>query len=297
MNKELATALAENSRAVDLAVDGIYSAFTDSDTDEVRTAELYSITAGGKRIRAFLVNEFCRICGGSLESSMPLAAAIEMMHTFSLIHDDLPCMDDDDMRRGKPTSHKVFGEATALLAGDSLVIRSFMTIAENSNIPPHLAIKAVKTLAEATCSEGMIGGQIIDLRGEKQELDFDTLLKLHSKKTGALIIAAAKLGCIAAGVDETDSRYDAAIEYAKAIGLAFQIVDDILDATSSLEQLGKNVGVDKERNKTTFLSFMTVDKAREYASELTDKAKAAMSAFGDGDLLCELADYLLTRDK
>ena len=297
MNKELATALAENSRAVDLAVDGIYSAFTDSDTDEVRTAELYSITAGGKRIRAFLVNEFCRICGGSLESSMPLAAAIEMMHTFSLIHDDLPCMDDDDMRRGKPTSHKVFGEATALLAGDSLVIRSFMTIAENSNIPPHLAIKAVKTLAEATCSEGMIGGQIIDLRGEKQELDFDTLLKLHSKKTGALIIAAAKLGCIAAGVDETDSRYDAAIEYAKAIGLAFQIVDDILDVTSTNEELGKNIGSDKDSNKTTFLSFFSVEEAQNYANRLTAEAIELLSDADGSDRLINLAAYLCDRKK
>ena len=297
MNKKLASALADNSRAVDLAVDAIYSAFSDNDTEEVRNAELYSLTAGGKRIRAFLVNEFCRVCGGSTEESMPLAAAIEMMHTFSLIHDDLPCMDNDDMRRGKPTSHKVFGEATALLAGDSLVIRSFLTIAENGKIPAHLALRAVGILAEATCSEGMIGGQIIDLRGEKEELDFDTLLKLHSKKTGALIMAAAKLGCIAAGVDESDLRYVAAVEYARAIGLAFQIVDDILDATSSLEQLGKNVGVDKDRNKTTFLSFMTVERAREYARELTEKAKAELAVFNDCQVLCELADYLLTRDK
>ena len=269
----------------------------DANLSLLAKAQDYSLMAGGKRIRPALVLEVAEMLGGSKEAALPFACAIEMIHTYSLIHDDLPCMDNDDVRRGKPTSHKVFGEATALLAGDSLVIRSFMTIAENTNTPPHLAIKAVKILAEATCSEGMIGGQIIDLRGEKQELDFDTLLKLHSKKTGALIIAAAKLGCIAAGVDETDVRYDAAIEYARAIGLAFQIVDDILDATSSLELLGKNVGVDKERNKTTFLSFMTVDKAREYASELTNKAKAALSAFDDGELLCELADYLLTREK
>jgi geranylgeranyl diphosphate synthase type II len=297
MNKELAAALGENSRAVDLAVNEIYSAFSDIDTDEVRNAELYSLTAGGKRIRAFLVNEFCRICGGLTEASMPLAAAIEMMHTFSLIHDDLPCMDNDDMRRGKPTSHKVFGEATALLAGDSLVIRSFLTIAENERIAPRLALKAVAVLAEATCSEGMIGGQIIDLRGEREKLDFDTLLKLHSKKTGALIIAAAKLGCIAAGVDDNDPRYNAAIEFARAIGLAFQIIDDILDATSSLERLGKNVGVDKDRNKTTFLSFMTIEAANEYARELTDKAKAELSVFNNNEMLCELADYLLTREK
>ena len=297
MNNKLAAALESNSSAVDSVVDSIYGVLADSDTAEVREAELYSLKAGGKRIRAFLVNEFCRICGGSYDASLPLAAAIEMMHTFSLIHDDLPCMDNDDMRRGKPTSHKVFGEATALLAGDSLVIRSFLTIAENQNMPPKLALQAVKILADATCSEGMIGGQIIDLRGEKEELNFDTLLKLHSKKTGALIISAAKLGCLAAGLDETDPRYIAAEEYARSIGLAFQIVDDILDATSSLETLGKNVGVDKDRNKTTFLSFMSIENAREYARELTDKAKAALSVFDDCGILSDLADYLLLREK
>lgn len=300
MTKELAQAFEDNYTAVDSTIGKIYGRFSDRDTDEVRNAELYSLTAGGKRIRAFLVNVFCHICGGLFESSAPYAAAIEMMHTFSLIHDDLPCMDNDDMRRGKPTSHKVFGEATALLAGDSLSIRAFLTIAENQKVYPDYNIEAVRVLAEAVCSEGMIGGQIIDLRGEKENLDFDTLLKLHSKKTGALIIAAAKLGCIAAGLDDTDPRHKAAEEYAKAIGLAFQIVDDILDATSSLEQLGKNVGVDKDRNKTTFLSFMTIEDARNYARELTEKAKASLALFGETDdynILCELADYLLTREK
>lgn len=297
MNKELAKAFEENYEAVDSTIDKIYSKFSDCDTEEVRKAELYSLTAGGKRIRAFLVHEFCNICGGLFEACAPYAAAIEMMHTFSLIHDDLPCMDNDDMRRGKPTSHKVFGEATALLAGDSLAIRAFLTISENMKVYPEYNVEAIRVLADAVCSEGMIGGQIIDLRGEREALDFDTLLKLHRKKTGALIIASAKLGCIAAGLDDSDHRYKAAEEYASAIGLAFQIVDDILDATSSLETLGKNVGVDKVRNKTTFLTFMSIEDAREYARKLTEKAKAALSVFGDADILCELADYLLTRDK
>lgn len=300
MNKELAQAFEDNYSAVDGTIEKIYGRFSDRDTEEVRNAELYSLTAGGKRIRAFLVHVFCHICGGMFESSAPYAAAIEMMHTFSLIHDDLPCMDNDDMRRGKPTSHKVFGEATALLAGDSLAIRSFLTIAENQKVYPEYNIEAVRVLAEAVCSEGMIGGQIIDLRGEKESLDFETLLKLHSKKTGALIIASAKLGCIAAGLEDSDPRYEAAVEYARAIGLAFQIEDDILDATSSLEQLGKNVGVDKDRNKTTFLSFMSIEEARAYARELTEKAKASLEIFSGTDdhkLLCELADYLLTREK
>ena len=297
MNKGLAGAFEETFGSVDGMIEKIYSSLTDSDTEEVRKAELYSLTAGGKRIRAFLVHQFCYICGGTQESCAPFAPAVEMMHTFSLIHDDLPCMDDDDMRRGKPTSHKVFGEATALLAGDSLVIRSFLTIAENKNVSSDQVTRAIRALADATCSEGMIGGQIIDLRGEKEELDFDTLLKLHRKKTGALIIASAELGCIAAGIDEDDPRFKAAREYAGAIGLAFQIVDDILDVTSSLEKLGKNVGVDKDRNKTTFLSFMSIERAREYAHELTDMAKSALSIFEENDLLCDLADYLLMRDK
>ncbi len=297
MNKELTKAFEENYSAVDGTVEKIYGALSDPDTEEVRKAELYSLTAGGKRIRAFLVNEFCYVCGGLFEACAPYAAAIEMMHTFSLIHDDLPCMDNDDMRRGKPTSHKVFGEATALLAGDSLAVRAFLTIAENEKVYPEYNLEAVRVLAEAVCSEGMIGGQIIDLRGEREALDFDTLLKLHAKKTGALIIASAKLGCIAAGLDDTDPRYKAAEEYASSIGLAFQIVDDILDATSSLEQLGKNVGVDKDRNKTTFLSFMSIEDARKYAHKLTERAKASLAVFNDCDKLCELADYLLTRDK
>ena len=297
MNKELAQAFEDNYAAVDGMIEKVYGSFYDNDTEEVRKAELYSLTAGGKRIRAFLVHEFCYLCGGLFEASAAYATAIEMMHTFSLIHDDLPCMDNDDMRRGKPTSHKVFGESTALLAGDSLAIRAFQTIAENQKVYPEYTVEAIRVLAEAVGSEGMIGGQIIDLRGEKEELDFDTLLKLHSKKTGALIIASAKLGCIAAGLSDADPRYKAAEEYASAIGLAFQIVDDILDATSSLEKLGKNVGVDKVRNKTTFLSFMSIEEARDYARELTEKAKSALSVFNEPDILCGLADYLLNRDK
>ena len=297
MNGNLAQAFEDNYSAVASSINKIYGVLDDKDTEEVRKAELYSLTAGGKRIRAFLVYAFCHLCEGTYEAAAPFAAAVEMMHTFSLIHDDLPCMDNDDMRRGKPTSHKVFGEATALLAGDSLAIRAFLTIAQNQKVYPDSAIEAVKVLAEATCSEGMIGGQIIDLRGEKEELDFDTLLKLHRKKTGALIVAAAKLGCIAAGTQENDPRYRAAEEYASSVGLAFQIVDDILDATSSLEQLGKNVGVDKDRNKTTFLSFMSVESARQYALELTEKAKNALSDFNGKELLCDLADYLLSREK
>lgn len=297
MIDKLLVALLQNSRSMELAIKDHYSQFEDSDTDKVRVAEQYSLNAGGKHIRSFLVNEFCLACGGSLVYSLQYALAVEMIHTFSLIHDDLPCMDDDDLRRGKPTSHKVFGEATALLAGDSLSVRAFSVIANNTALEASVNLEAVRLLSEAVSSEGMIGGQIIDMRGESETLDFDTLLKLHSKKTGALISVSAMLGCLAAGVKPCDSKFNAAREYASKIGLAFQIVDDILDATADVSVLGKNTGTDEDRNKTTFLSFMTVEEARSYAKRLTEEAKEEISDFDNNEMLCELADYLLTRNK
>lgn len=297
MNDNLILALNRNSEAIELAASEHYSKYNDSNTASVRTAEFYSLGGGGKRIRSFLVNEFCRACGGDTKDSMVFALAIEMVHTFSLIHDDLPCMDNDDLRRGKPTSHKVFGEATALLAGDSLIIRAFELISKESALEPKRIVDAIALLAESVSSEGMIGGQIIDMRGETEELSFDELLILHSKKTGALISASALLGCIAAGVDKNDARYIAAGNYANKIGLAFQIIDDILDATADVTLLGKNVGVDADRNKTTFLSFMSINEAYSYALKLTEEAKAEIGIFECGSVLCDLADYLLNRNK
>ena len=191
MTDRLTAALKLNSESIELAIKEHFSQFGDPDTNEVREAEQYSLNAGGKRIRSFLVNEFSRACGGNLEKSIQYALAVEMIHTFSLIHDDLPCMDDDDLRRGKPTSHKVYGEATALLAGDSLSIRAFSVLANNAALDASVNLDAVCLLAEAVSGEGMIGGQIIDMRGERESLSFETLLKLHSKKTGALISASA----------------------------------------------------------------------------------------------------------
>ena len=297
MNDLLKEALSSNSQAIDARINEIYRTFDDPDTREVREAELYSLTAGGKRIRAFLVNEFCRACGGNINNSLDFAVAIEMMHTFSLIHDDLPCMDNDDMRRGKPTSHKVFGEATALLAGDSLVIRSLMTAANNPQVSRNISLRAVNLICNAVSSEGMIGGQIIDMRGEREELDFKTLLKLHRKKTGEVIIVSAMLGCLAAGVDSDDAKFNAAVRYAEKIGLTFQIIDDILDVIADPAVLGKNVGSDASENKTTFMSFMSVGEARQYAAKLTTEAKEALACFEHADLLYALADYLLVREK
>ena len=297
MSDLLKSALESNSSLIEKRINEIFASFDDVDTDEVRRAELYSLTAGGKRIRSFLVNEFCRACGGEITDSLDFAVAIEMMHTFSLIHDDLPCMDDDDMRRGKPTSHKVFGEATALLAGDSLTIRSIMTAANHSRVSQTAALEAVKLICGAVSSEGMIGGQIIDMRGEREKLDFDTLLKLHRKKTGELIMVSAKLGCLAAGVRCGEDKFNAAARYAEKIGLAFQIVDDILDVTADSSVLGKNTGSDATSNKTTFLSFMSVQQAKDYAAVLTSEAKSELACFEHSDLLEALADYLLVREK
>ena len=297
MTDRLTAALKLNSESIELAIKEHFSQFGDPDTNEVREAEQYSLNAGGKRIRSFLVNEFSRACGGNLEKSIQYALAVEMIHTFSLIHDDLPCMDDDDLRRGKPTSHKVYGEATALLAGDSLSIRAFSVLANNAALDASVNLDAVCLLAEAVSGEGMIGGQIIDMRGERESLSFETLLKLHSKKTGALISASAMLGCLAAGVKKSDKKFISAREYASKIGLAFQIIDDILDATADVTVLGKNTGTDEDRNKTTFLTFMSIEEARAYAKRLTDEAKEAIADFENNEILCELADYLLTRNK
>ena len=226
---------------------------------------------------------------------MPFALAIEMMHTFSLIHDDLPCMDDDDLRRGRPTSHKVFGEATALLAGDSLAIRSIEVALANPCVCASDARRAALALSRAAGSEGMIGGQMIDLRGEKQALDRATLEKLHNKKTGELIAVSVYLGCVAAGLADGDERTSTANEFARAIGLAFQIIDDVLDVTSDSTTLGKTVGKDSEHNKTTFMSFMTPDEALKFADAITESAIKRISAYQNTEMLVELAKYLLQR--
>ncbi len=295
MRDRLLSALAKNAADVECAVNEYYSSFSDADTAEVRDAEIYSLLAGGKRIRPYLVNETCRAFGGALNASMPFALAVEMMHTFSLIHDDLPCMDDDDLRRGRPTSHKVFGEATALLAGDSLAIRAIEVALANSDVSAENARRGALALARASGSEGMIGGQIIDLRGEKTALDRATLEKLHSKKTGELIAVSVYLGCVAAGLSDSDERLLSAVSFAKDIGLAFQIIDDVLDVTSDATTLGKTVGKDSEHNKTTFMSFMTPDEALNLANEITQGAVERISAYPNTELLAELALYLLGR--
>ncbi len=269
----------------------------DEDIRELLDAERYSLFAGGKRIRPLLALEFCRLFGGEDQAALPFACAVEMIHTYSLIHDDLPCMDDDDLRRGKPTNHKVFGESTALLAGDSLLTGAFEVAASNVAVESDVALKAVAYLANCAGRYGMVGGQIMDLAGEKKKLSLDELLKLHSMKTGALISAACVMGALAAGITFHDECMEDVVTYAENIGLAFQIVDDILDQTGDSQTLGKNVGVDAERNKNTFLSFYSVEEAQYYADQLTSGAVNAVRKYPECDVLVSLAQWLANRKK
>lgn len=268
----------------------------DEDIDEVADAMRYSLFAGGKRIRPYILLAFCRMFGGSDEAALPFAAAIEMIHTFSLIHDDLPCMDNDDLRRGKPTNHKVYGEATALLAGDALALKAFGTAANNEYVDAENILEAVKILSVSAAENGMVGGQIMDMNGEKEILSLEKLKKLQRLKTGALIVASAKLGTLAAGVGKNDERMDSAVGYAGDIGLAFQIKDDILDVVGEEQALGKPIGSDAENSKTTFLSHMTLEEAQSYAHELTENAKKAIIGYKGNENLIALADYLLERN-
>ena len=258
----------------------------------------YSLMAGGKRVRPMLVLEFAKLCGGSEEAAMPFACAIEMIHTYSLIHDDLPCMDNDDLRRGKPTNHKVYGEATALLAGNGLLTLAFETALSAKAIELNgyeKCAQAAKVLALYAGADGMLGGQMIDLESEGKSVSVDHLKEMDNKKTGALMIAACKLACISAGA--TKEQLDAACSYADNIGLAFQIIDDILDITSSTETLGKPVGSDDENEKSTYAALLGIEECKRLSAELTENAVNALDIFeNDTEKLRNFAYYLLNRE-
>ncbi len=268
---------------------------TEENYHVIYDAAHYSLMAGGKRIRPFLTLSFCRLFGGDEALALRFGCALEMIHTYSLIHDDLPCMDNDTLRRGKPTNHVIFGEDMALLAGDTLLTQAFAVASGVGD--PVLCCRAVQILSEQAGINGMIGGQVLDLLGEKEHCDFETLLSMHEKKTTALIRAACLLGCVSAGVTEPQSaQMRAACDYAHGIGLTFQIVDDLLDRYGDTALLGKHTGGDAENGKTTFLSFMDAEQAKAYAQELTEKAKTALAPYPENETLCALADYLLTRN-
>lgn len=270
----------------------------DEDLSVLYESMRYSALSGGKRIRPFLVFEFCRMFGGTEKAALPFACAIECVHASSLIHDDMPCMDDDDLRRGQPTNHVVFGEDIALLAGDALITKGYELAAENPFVAPEIALRATAMLLKNAGAIGMMGGQQIDLLGEKNPVDFPLLLKMHRKKTGALIIASALLGCYAAGIASMeDVRMKDATIYAENIGLAFQVIDDILDATSDDITLGKRVHADEKMQKTTFLSEMSIEEAYAYAKQKTETAVLAIEKYENSQILIDFAKYLLERKK
>ena len=263
----------------------------------------YSLLAGGKRIRPVLTMKFCQAAGGSVEEALEYACAVEMLHTYSLIHDDLPCMDNDDLRRGKPTCHKVYGETVATLAGDALQAAAFRTVlaaegpwrnTENSG-----PWAAARYLAEAASEQGMCGGQFLDTMNEGKPRTIEELNVIHAGKTGALLRAACLMGvCASAGKREVaPEEFKAAREYAEHLGMAFQIQDDILDVTASTEVLGKPVGSDETNRKTTFVTLLGIDACKKLVQEHTEQAKAALiGVFHDCGFLCWLADQLANRD-
>lgn len=272
-----------------------YMPRTDGLQTTVAQAMAYACAGGGKRIRPVLLLEFCRLCGGDAEVAMPFAAAIEMIHSYSLVHDDLPCMDNSLMRRGRPSTHAVYGETMALLAGDGLLNLAFETMLRATDLSPANALAAASALADAAGIDGMVGGQVIDLESEGKDIDLTVLEALQRGKTAALLIAACVMGVRLAGADP--EKEQAARVFGENVGLSFQIVDDILDVTATAQQLGKPVGSDAVNEKVTYVSLLGLEEARRLASERTAAALEALDVFGaEADSLRRLAQALLTRD-
>lgn len=267
----------------------------DAPDKNLAEAMRYSLLAGGKRIRPVLVMEFARAAGGDEYAALDAACAVEMLHTYSLIHDDLPCMDNDDLRRGKPTNHVIYGECTAVLAGDALQAECFKLLS-GAKLPPERVVKMVQHLSNAAGLMGICGGQALDVAGEGKELSVEEITKIHSLKTASLLVACAKMGVAAAGGSE--QQLAAAEEYAENLGIAFQIRDDILDVISTTQELGKPIGSDGENNKSTFASLYGVDKCIELIEEKTQLAiNAVEDSFENTEFLKWLAEYLAGRTK
>lgn len=262
---------------------------------KVLEAMRYSLEAGGKRIRPLLVLAFCRACGGDVQKALKPALAIEMIHTYSLIHDDLPAMDDDDYRRGRLSCHKAFDEATAILAGDALNVLPFELLSTDTTLPAETRVSLIAELANAAGAEGMIGGQVIDIANEtRTDVDQNNLVNMYAHKTGALIRVACTMGCMVAGAN--DKILTAATEYAQRLGLAFQIVDDILDVTGTPELLGKPIGSDAAHHKTTFVTLLGLEGAKAEASRLTEEALRLLEDIPEHQFLTDLTEALLNRN-
>ena len=254
----------------------------------------YSLSAGGKRIRPMLTLAFCEMLGGVKEKALHLACAVEMIHTYSLIHDDLPCMDDDDLRRGRPSCHQKFGEATALLAGDGLLTLAFNMIAK-ADLQNNAKVKALDILSKKAGIIGMIGGQELDIKNENNPLvTSEDLLEIYKGKTSALLEAACMLGVVATG-NYNDFELKPAEEYGYNLGVAFQIIDDILDVTSTEEELGKPIGSDEDNNKVTFVSIYGVKEANEFATAYSENALDVLRNYKNNEFLMEFTERLLNR--
>lgn len=258
----------------------------------------YSLKAGGKRLRPILTLESCRIVGGNEEDAIPFAMAIEMIHTYSLIHDDLPALDNDDLRRGKPTNHKVFGEGMATLAGDALLNYAFEVMLSSAidKEDANKYLKAINEVAKHAGIYGMIGGQVVDVESENKVIDKDKLDFIHLNKTAAMIIGCMRAGAIVGGADK--EALEKITTYAKNIGLSFQIVDDILDIVGEEEKLGKPIGSDLENHKSTYPSLLGLEESRRIANELIDEAKNSIKGLSsEVEFLNQLADYIINRDR
>lgn len=282
MYENIKKRLADNAVAINDALSEIYS--FDSATHGLLTEyQRYGLLDGGKRIRAFLVMEICRLFGGEERTAQNYACAIEMIHASSLIHDDMPCMDNDDMRRGKPALHKAFGETAALLAGDAMEIKAFSVISNNPYSSAEINLNAIKALALASGDAGMLAGQAVDTLTPEDIKTVDDLINLHNLKTGRLIRASAILGCLSANIDSSCKEYDSLISYSEKLGLAFQIIDDVLDSKEG------------KLENNSFVNFMSVDQAMNEAYRLTDEAISSVRSFDNG-ILEELAHYLTARE-
>ena len=279
--------------AVDDHLGGLFADAKDKPYRRLQEAMRYSLLAGGKRVRPVMTLAFCDMLGGQWREALPFACALELVHTYSLIHDDLPCMDDDDLRRGRPTCHKVYGETMAVLAGDALQGEAFGLIAAAPAMTAQQRIDAVAVLSAACGGGGMVAGQVLDMDHLAQsEAD---LRLLHRLKTGAMLQAAAELGCVAAGAD--DGLRQRARDYGCHIGLAFQVRDDVLDVVADQEELGKPIGSDRAEGKRTFVDLLGLEACQALVAEETAKAKAALADLPDSGFLLNLADHLAERRK
>jgi geranylgeranyl diphosphate synthase, type II len=295
-SNELERYLEERRVLVDEALERYLPGAGDS-PKEIHEAVRYSIFAGGKRLRPILVLAAAEAAGGQVEQAMDAAAAIELIHTYSLIHDDLPAMDDDDFRRGRPTCHKVYGEAMAILAGDALLTQAFILLSAEPasvDVGSEARLRVIQEIALAAGSKGMVGGQVVDILNEDREIDLPTLQYLHTHKTGALIRGCLRVGGILASAEP--EHLEALTRYGERIGLAFQIVDDILDLEGNLEALGKQAGSDLRKKKATFPALLGIEESRRWAHRLVSEAKQSLVMFGEcGAALSAIADFVVMR--